>query len=74
MTRASDVKPVVRVVRDADDREYVLEVYARTLRLRPIRTKRGGPAEITRTLAQVFLDGHAGGPLTSNPRRRRGRR
>ena len=77
MTRASDTHPVVRVVRDADGREYVLELCARHCRLRPIRTRRGGPAEVTRTWAQIFLDGHHGSSLASNPRlpsRRRSRR
>lgn len=73
MTRASDTKPVRRVVTDGDGREYVLEVYARFCRLRPIRTRRGGPAEVTRCWSQVYLDGHAGGPLASR-KRKRGRR
>lgn len=69
-TRARDDRPVRRVVQDADGREYVVEIGARMVRIRPVRTRRGGPAEYTRTWNQIYLDAACGGPLASRPRRK----
>lgn len=59
MTRATD-KPVRRIV-VTEDRfgrtEYVAEVRARTLTLRPVRTRRGGPQEIELPFGAIYLRG-----------------
>lgn len=46
MTRATD-KPLRRIVRDSQGREYVAELRADTVSLRPLRSRRGGPADVT---------------------------
>lgn len=70
MTHASDVKPLRRVVRDAEGREYVAEILAREVRLRPVRAKRGGPSEFVRSWGQIYLDAASGGPLAASGGRR----
>ena len=45
MTRAQDAKPTKRIISDRDGQEYVIEVGYRTLRMRPLRSRRGGPAD-----------------------------
>lgn len=45
MTRADEAHPLRRVVSTTDG-EFVVEVLKHEIRLRPLRTKRGGPAEI----------------------------
>lgn len=54
MTRASAVKPVRRVVQTLHDGELVAEIYAECVIVRPIRTKRGGKAEVTMTWGQLY--------------------
>lgn len=53
MTKAT-ARPVRRKVVARDD-EFVAELRDRTLTLRPIRTRSGGPAEITVTWGQIYL-------------------
>ena len=58
MTRATQ-KPVVRVVVGGDDRlgrqELVAEVRDRVLTLRPVRTRREGPQEVTVPWGAIYL-------------------
>lgn len=53
MTRATP-KPLKRVVTTADG-EFVAEIRARTLTLRPIRSRAGGPLEITVTWGAMYV-------------------
>ena len=53
MTRADETKPVRRVVQ-TDDGEMVAEVRARTLTLRPVRTRKGGPAEVCLSFSSLY--------------------
>lgn len=52
MTRATD-KPVRRVV-SSDDGDLVAEIRDRTLTLRPVRTRKGGPAEVLTTFGGIY--------------------
>ena len=54
MTRATD-HPIRRIVRDRHGREYVAEIRADTLSLRPLRTRRGGPADVVAFWGQVYI-------------------
>lgn len=54
MTRANDRHPTRRIV-ETDDGDFVLEVSARTLRLRPKGTHRGGRAEVEATWSALYL-------------------
>ena len=56
MTRATD-KPLRRVVRDAQGREYVAELRADTVSLRPLRSRRGGPADVVMGWGALYLRG-----------------
>lgn len=60
MTRASD-KPLRRVVVAEDgfagDREFVVEITARTLTIRPVRTRRGGPVEVVALWGAIHTRG-----------------
>lgn len=57
MTRATE-KPVRRIV-VTEDRygyaEYVVEIRARTLTMRPSRTRRGGPQEVTLPFGAIYV-------------------
>ena len=58
MTRATS-KPVIRKVLTGDDRigrtEMVAEVRDRTLTLRPLHTRKGGPQEVEITFGGIYL-------------------
>lgn len=57
MTRATE-KPVRRVVISEDrfgTNDYVVEIRARTLTMRPVRTRRGGPQEIEVPFGALYL-------------------
>ena len=53
MTRATS-QPTRRIVQDKTGREYVAEVRADTLALRPLRSRRGGPADVVMTWGAVY--------------------
>jgi hypothetical protein len=59
MTTRATEKPVKRIVESVyaglQTSAFVVEVRARTLTLRPTRTKRGGPAEISLTYGAIYL-------------------
>jgi len=46
VTRATS-QPTRRIVQDKTGREYVAEVRHDTLTLRPLRSRRGGPADVS---------------------------
>jgi len=54
MTRATD-QPLRRIVRDQSGREYVAEVRADTLMLRPLRSRRGGPADVSIGWGAIYI-------------------
>jgi hypothetical protein len=53
-TRASSDHPVKRVVQTKYEGELVLEVTATHATLRPIRTRKGGPAEVVVTWGHIY--------------------
>ena len=55
MTRAHEVKPLRRVVRDQKALEYVAEIRADSLTLRPLRCRRGGPADVSIGWGAVYV-------------------
>lgn len=59
MLRASTEKPVSRIVQTKHDGELVMEVRANTLTMRPIRTRRGGPAEVVVTWGSIYTRAQA---------------
>lgn len=75
MTRATE-KPVRRIV-VAEDRfgttEYVVEIRSRTMTIRPIRTRRGGPQEVELPFGAVYLRGMISRVEAEKRERRRGR-
>lgn len=55
MTRAKDEAPTRRLMTSLDGEDYVIELAARYLRLRPKGTRRGGPAEVSVTPGQLYV-------------------
>lgn len=53
MTRPSDHRPTRRVLLGADG-ELVVELYRMRITIRPLGTRRGGPAEIEVTPSLVY--------------------
>lgn len=77
MTRPSDHRPTRRVLQGADG-ELVFELRPTVIAIRPIRTRRGGPAEIQVTPSLVYqrelvarADGERREKLARRPGRRR---
>lgn len=68
MTRATD-QPVRRVVRDRNGREYVVEVRADTLSLRPLRSRRNGPADVAIAWGQLYTRALMARPVAKKRRR-----
>jgi len=66
VTRAT-CQPVRRIVSDRTGREYVAEVRADTLALRPLRSRRGGPADVVVTWGAIYTRAL----LAQAPKRRR---
>jgi hypothetical protein len=58
VTRAQDPRPTVRVTQSKSG-ELVVELTARTLRIRPLRTRRGGPAEVEIPVGAVYIQAMA---------------
>lgn len=54
MTRASDSRPIRRVLITMDGSELVFELGARTITVRPLGTRRGGPAEVQFTPGLIY--------------------
>lgn len=54
MTRATDKRPVRRVVQTAYDGELVVTVYERHVTVRPTRTRTNGPAEVQMSWGQLY--------------------
>lgn len=65
MTRADQDHPTVRVVRSPADGDLIAEIYEFDLVLRPVRARRGGPAEVRVSWSAIYL--HA---MTPAPARR----
>lgn len=56
MTRATEA-PLRRIVRDRRGHEYVAEIRADILSLRPLRTRRGGRADVSIGWGAVYVRG-----------------
>ena len=54
MTRASKSR-VSRVVHGSSGREYVAEVHGNALILRPLRSRKGGPAQVSILWGQLYV-------------------
>lgn len=62
MTTATDHKPVRRIVHGVGryaNEEYVVEVRAQVLVIRPKGTRRDGPAEVTVPFGSLYLNAMA---------------
>lgn len=58
MTRGSDTKPLTRLLKTNDAEEYlVVVVKAGTLVIRPYRSQKGGPGEVTVNIGAVYTRG-----------------
>jgi len=55
VTRASDSRPTRRVMLTIDGMELVIELRRRTITIRPLGTRRGGPAEVEITLGSIWV-------------------
>ena len=53
MTRASDSRPTRRVMLTIDGVELVVELRRRTITIRPLGARRGGPAEVEVTAGAI---------------------
>lgn len=69
MTRGSDIKPLRRLLASRYGDEYVIELLASVIIIRPKGSRRGGPAEV------AFMPGaiYTRALLDRAPRRRRRR-
>jgi hypothetical protein len=56
-TRAQDARPTVRVCASKYDGDLVVEVRERTLVIRPVRARRGGPAEVEVSVGRIYESG-----------------
>ena len=54
MTRAHPVVPLRRVVQDRRGLEYIVEVRTDTLTMRPLRRRRGGPADVAVAWGSIY--------------------
>jgi hypothetical protein len=55
MTRGSDTKPLVRLLKTSDAEEYlVVEVKAGSLVIRPYKSRKGGAGEVTVNIGTVY--------------------
>jgi len=53
VTHGNDEHPTVRVM-NTPEGQVVVEVKSRTLVIRPFRTRKGGPAEVTVNIGSVY--------------------
>lgn len=70
MTRATDISPTRRIVTGYQGSEYVVELAAGEIRVRPKGTKRGGPAEVSITPSALHDRLLLARPTTATKRRR----
>lgn len=54
MTRASDLRPTVRVLLGGRGTELVYEIRAGRITIRPLGCRRGGPAEVEVTPLSIY--------------------
>lgn len=55
MTRASNMRPTHRVLTSRSGDDYVIELYADRVVLRPKGSRRNGPAEVETSVGGVYL-------------------
>jgi hypothetical protein len=55
MTRATDSRPTRRVLITIDGVELVVELRRRSITVRPLGSRRGGPAEVELTPGSIYL-------------------
>jgi len=55
VTRASDSRPTRRVLLNIDGVELVVQLRARSITIRPLGTRRGGPAEVELTPGSIYV-------------------
>jgi hypothetical protein len=73
VTKATDHRPVVRRVESDTEGPLVCELTSRTIRLRPLRTRRHGPAEVEVPFGVIFIRAHMAKVMQGKPKRHAGK-